>query len=319
MPLHEIRITPYTTDHTGDSPVRVRDWHDTRRMFETTAVISKRRGWRGVFWGMLPASIVAHVMVAFGIVAVQTWEVTFPFAPPPMVEGYRLMVAVPVPPPPPPPPPPAAAVVRTEPVQKLPDNVAPNAIPEEIPEILPTQVSPVSGFEGGVEGGVEGGEIGGVVGGVEGGVTPVEPPPPPNTIVVARDERLPLKPLSMNYPMYPDKWRNRRVEDTLVLKYRIDKKGRVVDAIILQPPRFKEFAQSSLAAIRSWRFQPLMINGEPKEVIHELTINFRIEKPYERLPRPGDDPKVDGARSPGGPGGSRPGRASKPRPGGKRP
>lgn len=307
MPLQDVRITPYTSDHTGDSPARVREWRDTRKMFETTAVISKRRGWRGVFWGMLPASLAAHAMVAVGIVAVQTWEVTFPFAPPPMIEGYRIMVAVPVPPPPPPPP--AGSIARAEPVQKLPDNVAPNAIPAEIPEILPTQVSEASGSEGGIEGGVEGGEIGGVVGGVEGGILPAEPPPPPDTIVVARDARLPLKPISMNYPIYPDKWRYRKIEDTLVLKYRIDKKGRVADVIVLQHPRHKEFSEASLAAIRSWRFQPLTINGEPKEVIHELTVNFRIEKPYQRPSRAADAPKP---QKPGRSGGAGAGDLAKP-------
>ncbi len=309
MPLHDFRVTPFVTDHTGDTPARVREWRDTRRMFETTAVVSKKRGWRGVFWGMLPFSLATHVMVVVGIVAVQTWEVTFPGAPPPMIEGYRLLVAVPLPPPPPPPPP-AASAVRIEKVQRLPDDVAPNAIPDEIPELLPTQVSQMTGFEGGVEGGVEGGEIGGGVGGVEGGVTPVEPPPPPDTIVVARDERLPLRPISMNYPMYPEKWRNRRVEDTLVMKYRIDKKGRVADAIILQAPQYKEFSEESLKAIRSWRFQPLVINGEPKEIVHELTIYFKIEKPKERAPRAADGPKLDKpGRGLGGP--LKPGRGRK--------
>ncbi|MGK2857281.1 MAG: TonB family protein, partial [Thermoanaerobaculia bacterium] len=156
-----------------------------------------------------------------------------------------------------------------------------------------------------------GGEVGGVVGGVEGGVKPTEPLPP-DTILVARDERLPLKPLSMDYPMYPDKWRDRRVEDTLVLKYRIDKKGRVVDAIVLQHPRFKEFSDSALKAIRSWRFQPLTINGEPREIIHELTVNFRIEKPYERPPRAAKAPRADKPGEPPRPAVPVPGESPRP-------
>jgi protein TonB len=281
-------------------------------MFETTAVISKKRRWRGMFWGMLPTSIAAHLLIGVGIVAVQTWDVVFPSAPPARVEAYQYLVALAVPPPPPPPPPPAAAPVqRTETLQKLPDNVAPNAIPEEIPLVEPKPSSPSDGIDTGVEGGVEGGEIGGVVGGTAGGVMPPgPPPPPPDTIVIGRDEKLPLRPLSMTYPIYPDKWRYRSVEDSLVLRYHIDKKGRVIEVIILTPPRFKEFAEVTVAAVRSWRFRPLTVNGEPKEVLHELTVNFKIEKPEQRQPRapskpaeapppvPAEKPATDGSKQP---------------------
>lgn len=294
-------------------------------MFETTAVVSKKQRWRGMFWGMLPMSIAAHVLVGITIIAVQTWDVAFPTAPPARVEAYRMMVALAVPPPPPPPPPPAAAPAqRSDTVQKLPDGVAPNAIPEEIPVVEPTPSTPSNGSDTGVEGGVEGGEMGGVVGGTEGGVMPPgPPPPPPDTIVIPRDEKLPLKPLSMNYPIYPDKWRYRNVEDSLVLRYHIDKKGRVVEVIVLRPPQFPEFAAASIAAVSSWRFRPLMVNGEPKEVLHELTVNFKIEKPEQRQvrrpvqPLPNSPPRDPGRRGdvlpappgppgpvgPGGPGG----------------
>lgn len=288
-------------------------------MFETTAVVSRKRRRRGFFWGMLPMSIAAHAMAGFGVVAVQTWDVSFPKAPPARVEAYRLMVALAVPPPPPPPPPPASAPAqRQEPTEKLPDNVAPNFIPEAIPDVPPPPVNGAEGSDAGVEGGVAGGEIGGVVGGTEGGVMPPGPPPaPPDTVVIPRDEKLPLKPLSMNYPIYPDKWRYRNVEDTLVLRYHIDKKGRVDEVVLLTPPRFPEFAEAAISAVRSWRFRPLTVNGEPKEVLHELTVNFRIEKPERQRPRlqggpggprngvPPNAPPPDGAGGRPGPGGPR--------------
>lgn len=300
MPIHDFRVTPYATDHTGDSPERVRAWKDTRRMFETTAVVSKKRSWRGMFWGMLPASLAAHAAAGLAVILVQTWDVNFPTVPPAKVEAFRWMVALAVPPPPPPPPPPAAAPVqRSETLQKLPDNVAPVAIPDVIPEVLPNPAPASDGSDSGVEGGVEGGEIGGMIGGTVGGVAPLGPPPaPPDTIVFGRDEKLPLKPISMNYPIYPDKWRYRNIEDTLVLRYHIDKKGRVDEVVLLRPPQFPEFAEAAIDAVKSWRFRPLTINGEPKEVLHELTVNFRIEKPEPRPMRRGVKPPGDGAGGP---------------------
>jgi protein TonB len=240
---------------------------------------------------MLPASIAAHVIAGFGIVAVQTWDVNFPLVPPATVEPYRILVALAVPPPPPPPPAAAAPARASEPLEKLPDNVAPEVIPDVVPETLPLPVAASEGAIGGVEGGIEGGEVGGMIGGTEGGVMPPgPPPPPPDTIVVPRDEKLPLKAVSMNYPIYPDKWRYRNIEDSLVLRYRIDKKGRVVEVVLLRPPRFPEFAEAAISAVRSWRFRPLTINGEPKEVLHELTVNFRIERPQARPAKPVDRP-----------------------------
>lgn len=246
-------------------------------MFESSLVISKKRRWRRLFWASLPASLVAHLSVLIGLTAAQAWDASFPVAPPQTVEPYLLLVAAPLPPMPPPPPP-APRLARTAPAVRLPDGFAPTAIPDETPDLLPTTGAAWEGVEGGSIGGVAGGELGGVVGGVEGSVAPLEPSPHAGTFVVARDANLPLTIVSRIYPTYPRKLRRLGVEDSLVLRYRIDKRGRVVEAEILVRPQHSEFATESIKAVRSWRFEPHLIDGEPVEVVHELTVNFRIER-----------------------------------------
>lgn len=256
-------------------------------MFETTVVISRKRKTRAAFVLSFPCAVGAHVLIVAAWLAVDLWEVRLPLAPPAAFEAYKILASVAVPPPPPPPPPPAAPKPVEQTVQmKLPDNVAPTVIPEAVPEIEPPKPSVASddlGVEGGVEGGVAGGQIGGVVGGIVGAV--ITEAPPPDTIIVPRDARLPVRPISMEYPMYPEKWRLKRIEGRVVLRYRINEKGRVDDVRILHPATFPEFNEVSVKAIQGWRFHPLEINGEKKSVVHELTINFKIEQPLPRMPK----------------------------------
>jgi protein TonB len=253
-------------------------------MFETTVVISKRRTVRAAFVASLPLALGAHVLLAAAWLSADLWDVRFPIAPPAAFASYRMLVAVAVPPPPPPPP--AAPRPRQETVRmELPDNVAPSVIPDVVPDLEPPDPMVSSdelGVEGGVEGGIAGGQIGGVVGGIVGAV--IAEATPPDTIIVPRDARLPVRPISMEYPMYPEKWRLRRVEDRVILRYTIDDKGRVSDVRILFPATFPEFNEVSIKAIRGWRFHPLEIDGVKKSVVHELTINFKIEQPMRRMP-----------------------------------
>lgn len=253
-------------------------------MFETTVIISRRRAFRAAFVASLPLAIGMHVILAAAWLAADIWDTRFPSVPPAAFASYRMLVTLSVPPPPPPPPPAAPRPRPQAPPVSMPDNVAPAVIPDTVPEIappVPRIADSEIGVEGGVEGGIEGGQIGGVVGGIVGAV--IAESTPPATVFVPRDAKLPVRPISMEYPMYPEKWRLRRVEDRVILRYTIDEKGRVRDVRILFPATFPEFNEASVEAIGRWRFHPLEVNGEKKSVVHELTINFRIQRPLQRL------------------------------------
>jgi outer membrane biosynthesis protein TonB len=38
------------------------------------------------------------------------------------------------------------------------------------------------------------------------------------------------------------------------------------------------FDEATVRAIRNWRFRPMIKDGQPTEVVHELTVLFRLER-----------------------------------------
>jgi protein TonB len=172
-------------------------------------------------------------------------------------------------------------------VQLQEEVLAPTIIPEEIPELLPQSLvaaipdaSP-EGVEGGIEGGeiggviggVAGGDVGGVIGGTEGGIVADT-----NQVMVERDRPLPMYPLSQVYPSYPEEARLRAWEDQLVVRYVIGTNGRVKEVTVISPPERSVFVDVTLKAIKNWRFRPMIKDGEKKEVIHELTVYYKLNQ-----------------------------------------
>jgi TonB family protein len=62
-------------------------------------------------------------------------------------------------------------------------------------------------------------------------------------------------------------------------RYRIGKDGRIEEVSVIRPPEHEEFAREALSKIKHWRFRPYRDeHGEPKEVSHELTVEFKIAR-----------------------------------------
>jgi protein TonB len=253
-------------------------------MFETVVPERVSPRSRKLFYEMLPLSLTIHACAAAVLVVSASWRVDFPVNSPRMYEVFALAE---VPPPPPPPPPPPVARAQPVPVRtvvRMPD-VAPNVIPDEIPVVLPeppapevAEAAPIPGAQpGGVEGGVAGGEVGGDVGGTIASVAP--PAPSPRVIEVARDAPLPMGAIDQEYPVYPEFYITRGIQDSLVVRYLIGKDGLIKEVSVIRPPEHADFAREALSKIRHWRFHPYRDeHGEPKEVSHELTVEFKIAR-----------------------------------------
>ncbi len=178
-------------------------------------------------------------------------------------------------PPPPPPPPPAAsaaAVVKPPPrinVQQPQGFVAPIDVPDQIkPE--ETLDMGMEGVPGGVEGGVPGGVVGGVVGGL-----PTEAPPPPARVVRIGGQIAQPKLLRRVEPKYPDLAVASRVTALVILEAEVDTRGYVRTVKVLRGHPL--FDQPSLDAVKQWRYQPLLLNGEPTGFILTVTLNFSLQ------------------------------------------
>ena len=177
------------------------------------------------------------------------------------------------PPPPPPPPPPAAArVVRAAP-RIEPQTPQGFVAPVEVPN----SIKPEEGLDlgEGVAGGVEGGVPGGVVGGVVGGL-PMEAPPPPAKVVRIGGQIAQPKLIRQVKPVYPDLAVQSRVSALVILEAEVDTRGYVKTVKVLRGhPLFDE---SAIEAVKQWRYQPLLLNGEPTAFILTVTVNFNLQQ-----------------------------------------
>ncbi len=187
------------------------------------------------------------------------------------------------PPPPPPPPPPAATPVKVvKPMARLIEAgklMAPRVIPKEVAMIkeqeLPPEVSAGTAI-GGVPGGVPGGQAGGVLGGILGGTGSNMPPPPketPKRIRVGgqvQQARL----IRKVTPLFPPLARQARIQGTVRLQAVIAKDGSIQELQVLAGHPL--LVQAALDAVRQWRYQPTLLNGEPVEVITTVDVVFTL-------------------------------------------
>ena len=94
----------------------------------------------------------------------------------------------------------------------------------------------------------------------------------------------PLQLLSGAGPTYPEAARAAGIEGMVVVRYDVLLDGTVANATIVtaQPPGV--FDAAALAAVRSWRFQPPMVDGQRRAAYGlKSTIAFEAPdgKPYE--------------------------------------
>ncbi len=181
------------------------------------------------------------------------------------------------PPPPPPPPPPAKVEIIRKPQVHLMDAgklVAPKVIPKDI-KIIKEEAEPdMGGMSGGVVGGVTGGSMGGTIGGVVGSVAP--PPPRQQSRIRVGGNVTAARVLNRVNPVYPPLARQTRISGTVRLHAIIAKDGTVQQLEVMSGHPL--LVQAALDAVRQWRYQPTLLNGEPVEVDTTVDVIFSLNQ-----------------------------------------
>jgi len=200
----------------------------------------------------------------------------------PTAQLQSMLVAPPPPPPPPPPPAPAAIV---KPVKVIPRQfdagklMAPKVIPKEV-KIIKEDAEPDmnTGMQGGVPGGVAGGSMGGVLGGVIGGMGGAPPPPKPKQTGPLRvgGNVQAARIINRVQPVYPPLARQTRISGTVRLHAIIGKDGAITQLEVMNGHPLLQ--QSALDAVRQWRYQPTLLNGEPVEVDTTIDVIFSLNQ-----------------------------------------
>ena len=222
-------------------------------------------------------STAVHVIVLGVVLAIPILYVSEEL---PEIPDMLTFVVSAAPPPPPPPPPPAPSSTPSKPkVTKPVPAVGPRAAPVEAPREIVEERPVDTGGEEGVPGGVEGGIPGGVVGGLITDLPPPPPPPPPPA-PVARDPvrvggelKAPAL-IDRVEPEYPPLAVRAQVQGVVILEAVVDGQGHVEDVRVLRSIPLLDNA--AIAAVRQWRYSPLLLNGQPERFVLTVTVSFRV-------------------------------------------
>jgi protein TonB len=193
-------------------------------------------------------------------------------------------------PPPPPPPLPAASTPPAAKAVKITSNIAngqvrtPSRIPKRVQMLKeddePLLVATTGGVVGGVPGGIPGGQLGGVIGGIiSSAPSPTIVPALPKPVHTVQRVRVSAGVtdgllIHRVEPIYPPVAQQAHIQGTVVLAAVIDKGGNVQSLQVVSGPPL--LVRAAIDAVKQWRYQPLLVNGQPIEVETIVTVNFHI-------------------------------------------
>ena len=202
------------------------------------------------------------LFIAEGVILILL--ILIPLIYPEALPKAAMQMALTVPPPPPPPPPPPE--VHQAPVKSEMMNnqlTAPTKIPHDIRMVA--EKEPSQALFG--VAGSDFGSSGNIMGDMFNNGPKVKAAPPKKLIISSGVMAGML--ISKPTPVYPPIAKAARVQGTVVLQATISKTGSIENLKVVSGPQMLQ--QAAQDAVRSWRYKPYLLNGEPVEV--ETTVN----------------------------------------------
>ena len=83
-----------------------------------------------------------------------------------------------------------------------------------------------------------------------------------------------MKLVNQVHPVYPPDAKEARIQGTVVLDVLISKEGVPTDIRVQKGP--SELQTSAMDAVRQWRWQPFLLNGDPVEVETTISVVYRL-------------------------------------------
>jgi periplasmic protein TonB len=213
------------------------------------------------YWSILALIINSGVLITLII-----WPLLYPAALPAQIM-VPLLVAPPPPPPAPPQAPPPRMQVRSEILAN--ELLAPSKIAKEIvrePDAPPPTIG-VVGMQD-IADGTRGDAMNGIFNGIVPGHASVGRAVVPQKVSISSGV-MAGNLLGKVTPQYPAIAKAARIQGTVVLQATISKAGAIQNLRVISGPLMLQ--QAALDAVRSWRYKPYLLNGEPVEV--ETTVN----------------------------------------------
>ena len=76
-------------------------------------------------------------------------------------------------------------------------------------------------------------------------------------------------------PVYPEAAREAGIQGLILLEATTDKEGNVAAIRVLKS--IPELDQAAIDALKQWKYEPVIVEGQPRGVTFTVTINFRLQ------------------------------------------
>jgi protein TonB len=77
-------------------------------------------------------------------------------------------------------------------------------------------------------------------------------------------------------PEYPERALQQKITGSVTLEYTVDAKGEPQDVHVVSAEPAGTFDRAAIAAVRRWRYEPVVINNVPQEVTTRTTVRFTL-------------------------------------------
>ena len=81
-------------------------------------------------------------------------------------------------------------------------------------------------------------------------------------------------------PVYPPEAREARVQGVVVMELTLSRTGEVSDVEVVRSEPLLD--EAAVAAVRQWRYEPTLVDGEPVSILLTVTMNFQLRDDGER-------------------------------------
>lgn len=80
-------------------------------------------------------------------------------------------------------------------------------------------------------------------------------------------------------PVYPERARAQGIQGTVLLEAIVFKDGNLGAMRVINKLPDADLVDAAMEAVRNWRYEPTLLNGQPIEIVTTITVNFRLASP----------------------------------------
>jgi TonB family protein len=109
--------------------------------------------------------------------------------------------------------------------------------------------------------------------------------PAPAAVPARTPQRIPVggnvqaaKMITQVRPVYPADLKQQGITGTVMLRAVISTTGEPLNPAVINTTVHPGLAQAALDAVRQWRYQPTLLNGQPVEVVTTVTVTFELDQ-----------------------------------------